>query len=376
MLTYKQSGWLFSIVLVSALSGCAWAPGGHINSIERSESIDARVMILPITPQLVMDYRQQEAAEMATSMTAELRNQLDTYEYRLGAGDILNIIVYDHPELTIPAGSERSAAEAGHRVLQDGTIFYPYVGYIDVGGKSLDEVRRVLTRRLSTYIADPQVDIGVAVFNSQRVYVSGAVESPGTLPINTVPMTLTDAISLSGGLTENANWRRVNLTRNGREQRVSLYDILNRGDQSQNLLLRHGDTIHVSTNSDQQVSVMGQVLVPGFITLGNESLMLSDALSRAGGINENTAEPSGIFIIRGNDLALSNANDHLATVYQLDITNASNLYLAAGFPLQARDVVYVTTAPLARWNRVISLLLPSVGLPGTAASSVDDVRSL
>ncbi|MFY0992457.1 polysaccharide export protein [Halomonas sp. C05BenzN] len=363
---------LLSLVLVmSVTAGCAMAPGGHINEKKLEESLDSQVDIMELTPEMVMGMRTEEES-LARPTPEPLRSQLLDYEYRIGPGDILSVIVYDHPELTIPAGSERPASETGNRVRPDGTIFYPYVGRVRVAGMTLEEVRGLLTRRLSNVITDPQVEIGMGAFHSQKVHVSGAVESPGTYPLTIVPMTILDAVSQAGGATDKADWHNIILTRDGREERISLYAMLRQGDMTQNRLLRDGDLLHVPTSENQNVVVLGQVLKPGAIPLGNERLTLTDALARAGGVNESRAQPSGIFVVRGN----APESDKLATVYQLDISDATRLMLGTRFPLQPQDVVYVTSAPLARWNNVISLLLPTVTLPGDVGRSVDRAGSL
>lgn len=351
------------------LSGCALAPGGHIDNRYEAAPIAELVDIEPITPGLVATYRQ--SVNGASAMPPDLARALETYEYRIGKGDVLNIIVYDHPELTIPAGAERSAAEAGNQVRSDGTIFYPYVGRVKVEGLSLEEVRTLLTRRLSNFIMEPQIDVGIAAFRSQKVYVSGAVEDPGRLPITNVPLTLTEAVSLAGGAQESANWHDVFLTRDGEEERLSLYALLRQGDKRQERLLQDGDVLHIPSAENQGVSVMGQVNRPGSISVGNERLTLTDAISQSGGIDERSAEASGIFVIRPKPPEQD--SDRLATVFQLDVSNAMAFSLGSQFALQPQDVIYVTTAPIARWNRVISLLLPSISLPGVAAESVSDV---
>lgn len=353
-----------------ALSGCSLAPGGHMDYNTQAAPIDELVDVQPITLGLIASM--PRAGNSATPMTNELRQAIDAWQYRIGRGDVLSIIVYDHPELTIPAGSERGAAEAGNQVRNDGTIFYPFAGRVDVAGMTLEEVRRTLSQRLSGVIQEPQVDINIAAFRSQKVQVSGAVGQPGSVPITTVPLTLVDAISQVGGASEGANWHEVFLTRDGVEQRLSLFSLLREGDQSQNRLLQDGDVLHVPTSENQAVAVMGQVSSPGNVRLGNERLTLTDVLARAGGINEISAEPSGIFVIRGNQPG----SERLATVYQLDISNAAALILGSGFAMQPSDVVYVTTAPIARWNRVISLILPSIQLPGASVGSLEDARDL
>jgi polysaccharide export outer membrane protein len=359
-----------ALLLGGLLAGCSLAPGAHIESESRAAPIDDLVDIQPITPGLVATYQQSEPA--AQPMSSELRAAIDNYQYRVGPGDVLSVTVYDHPELTIPAGGERSAQEAGNQVDSDGMIFYPFIGKVEVAGMTLEAIRSMLARRLVAYIAEPQVDVTVAAFRSQKVYVSGAVEAPSNLPVTSVPMTLVDALGQVGGAQESANWHEVILTRDGVEQRLSLYALLREGDQRQNRLLRDGDMLHVPSAANQAVAVMGQVGNPGNLPVGNERISLTDAIARAGGIDESSAEPTGIFVVRGNP----GATDTLATVYQLDVSNAVAFTLGNRFTLQPEDVVYVTAAPLARWNRVISLLLPSISLPGTAAETGSDVNNL
>lgn len=360
-------------IMLGFIGGCAWAPGGHIDYRTTADTdLDDQVDIVPITPSLISTYRVQNSEPKARPMPPELIREIEDYQYRVGSGDVLNIIVYDHPELTIPAGSERSAAESGTLVHAGGTIYYPFVGTIQVAGRTVGEIRQILTNRLSTYITDPQVEVSVAAFRSKKFYVSGSVNSPGVQPITNVPMTVLDAISQAGGPTDDANWHHVALTRDGRETALSIFEMLHNGDLSRNTLMQSGDILHVSSSDNQRISVLGQVLSPGHISTGRERLSLTDALSRAGGVVEARAEPSGIFVIRGNPPG----SDKMATVYQLDISNAAALNMGAYFPLEPLDVVYVTSAPLARWNTVISLLLPSVSLPGQVAGSASDVRDL
>ncbi|PMR75055.1 polysaccharide export protein Wza [Billgrantia endophytica] len=352
----RLTGLLLAIGLL-ALQGCAFSPGGHIDYQTDTAPIDDLVDIEPITFGLVRtQQRESIAPEDIGKISESLRGDISGYDYRIGKGDVLSIIVYGHPELTIPAGGERSAAESGNTVHSDGTIFYPYIGRINVLGRTVTEVRDIVASGLEPYVAMPQVEVHVAQFNSQKANVTGAVADPGPMAIRNVPLTVLDAISLSGGLTDEANWHDVILTREGESIRLSLHDMLNNGQLEQNRLLRDGDVLHVRDNTDQKVYVMGEVRDPRSLAMGGSRLTLTDALAEAGGIDEGNANASGIFVIR----RASAESDKLATVYQLDARNATAMMLGTEFQLQPTDVVYVTTTPLGRWNRVIRQLLPTI----------------
>lgn len=361
--------WAGGLIAAALLSGCAFAPGSHLDYDTASAPIDDLVDIEPITFGLV---RAQRDAGLATLEATPAVPELGAYDYRVGNGDVLSIIVYDHPELTIPEGSERSAAESGNTVHSDGTIFYPYIGRFEVSGQTVAEIRDRLAERLSTYIADPQVEVRVAAFNSQKVLVTGEVRQPGRQPITNVPLRVLDAVSQAGGLGETANWHEVRLTRDGEEIRLSLFDMLNQGELDENLLLQDGDILHVPDATDQRVYVMGEVNRAGALPMGRSRLTLADALADSGSLNPATGDASGIFVIR----RAAPTSDKLATVYQLDARNAAAMMLGAEFELQPMDIVYVTTTGLGRWNRVISQLLPTVTAIYQTTRATRDVQDL
>lgn len=354
------------VAAIVGLSGCTVMPGNHLSTNnklvvtnqEPEQTLDDAVKVYPVTPTLINQLKQQFKQPITQANTV-LAQSLTQYEYHIGSGDVLNITIWDHPELTIPAGSYRSSAEAGNWVHADGTIFYPYIGRVHVAGQTVTQVRDTIAHKLAKFIESPQVDVNVAAFRSQKTYITGEVKTPGAQPISNIPLTLLDAVNKAGGISKDADWRNVSLTRNGVAEHISLYGLIQKGDLTQNRLLKNGDIVHVPLNDNQKVFVMGEVKDAKTLKIDRVGMSLTEALSEVGGIDQLNADATGIFVIRKASTE-QQSTDLLADIYQLDMKDATALVLGTEFELQPYDVVYVTAAPISRWNRVITQLLPTI----------------
>ena len=346
------------ILLTAMLGACAIAPGMTMS--EPAEIPDGpTVRVTPITLDLLDELaaaKVSEIQEFAQEFAAE------SSDYVVGAGDVLQIIVWDHPELTIPAGGFRDAEQSGQQVGYDGYLYYPYAGMVRASGRTVSELRLLLTEKLSSYIQDPQLDIRVIAYRSKRVYIVGEVSSPGVLPVNDIPLTIVDAISLSGGLAGGAHKGGVNISRDGKVYKIDLKALYDHADFSQNLALQHGDIVNVLDRSQQKVFMMGEVRRPSPVGIVNGYLTLAAALGEVGGLSQNSAS-GAIYVLRGSD-------GSEPQIFHLDVRYATGMLLAERFDLQAKDVIFADTAGISQWNRVLSQLLPSVRFIGTAENLV------
>ena len=147
-----------------------------------STDIKERADIYSIDARTLGQLRQNERAAATARTTARptaFQPYDAPYSYLVGPQDELRITVFEHPELTNPTGTANELV--GRVVNSDGKIFFPYVGAVQAAGRTVQEIQQTITQGLRSVIRNPQVDVSVFRFRSQRVVVSGEVRTPGTV---------------------------------------------------------------------------------------------------------------------------------------------------------------------------------------------------
>ena len=284
--------------------------------------------------------------------------------YRVGPQDVLLPTVWDHPEITLPLGTNRTDATSGVTVDETGYIFFPYVGRLLVKGMTVSEVRDLLTSGLSKTLRNPQVDVKVIAYRSQKVYVGGEVRNPAVYNPTDVPFTLAEAINRAGGFLPTADDSRILLVRGNRSWRLDFQALLKESNRIGQILLMDGDSLQIPRNLEEPIYMMGEFSHPGTLPLSHGQLSLAQAISDAGGILGTTADARSLYVIR--QTAKAGAVD----VFHLDARNPTAMVLADRFALKPRDIVYVDAGTLVRWNRVMSLLIPTVTAVTSSASDI------
>ena len=340
---------LFVQLLATAVAACSHAPGMTLDS--NSDELKARAHIHSInTPtlqqlQVMRSQPVDEAARPPSFARSDAR-----YDYLVAPQDVLRITVWNQPELTNPANTTTELS--GRVVNSDGMMFFPYVGSFKAEGLSVQQIRKLVIKGLSRVIKAPQVDVAVLQYRGQRVYVSGEVKTPGSVPVTDVPPDLAEVVARSGGFGADADLTAVTVTRGADTLRVNLQALYYNGDSRSNLRLRHGDIVNVPERRSARVFVTGEVLRQAALPMPRGDMTLADALADAGGVNPLSANAGQVFVIRAS-------TDPKPHVYHLNAAAPDALLLADKFVLQARDVVYVDTASVVRWSRFINNVLPS-----------------
>jgi polysaccharide export outer membrane protein len=323
--------------------------------------------ITPITPAIV------ESERAAINRAADQQVKVlfgEPKPYLIGHGDLLSILVWDHPELNIAAAgaqalsSSAAQAPAAFVVDQEGSIQFPYVGSVALAGLTESQARDRLAAKLIKSIKRPDITLRVLAYRSKKIYIDGDVKQPGNQAIDDVPMTLLEAVARAGGFLPTADESRIVVSRGGVSYLVNLPLLVKQGVDVSRLMLTPNDVVRVPSRDENKVFVLGEVNLPKALTMNNGKLTLAEALGEAGGLNQLSSSARQVYVIR-------NANETKPVVFNLDAASPVALALAEAFPLSPHDVVYVDASGLARYNRIISLILPSAA---TAATSYGQIR--
>ena len=346
-------------------SGCVWSPGQEMSGkglVRGTPSDSSQVQLVTITPQLL-------AENPTPLLTATVPQELLSYQptpYRIGPGDSLYITVWDHPELTSPAGTQQQTVANGRLVRSDGTLFYPYVGSISVGGKTIEEVRQTIEQKLAKFVERPQVDVSIVGYNSQHVLLQGAFMKTDPLSITSVPLTLAQALGTATINADQANMSDLVLSRDGQNYHLDLAALYDSRGLAKDIYLKPGDRLMLPYNDSEEVYVMGEVMRPQAVTFRTlSSISLTQALGRVGGLNPVTSNGRAVYVIRG----ANNLKNTPAKVFQLDARSPAAFALGDDFRLKPGDVVFVGAAGITRWNRFLSQLLPAATLVSSAAAA-------
>lgn len=348
-----------TLILVSGallLSACA-----SRNILGGSKAGEAALPSVPvmITAELVASQKIQRKRD-GTQDIAPLTAQ--AAPYTIGAGDILAILVWGHPELAAATLSAQSplisaaeqaaamAAPQGFVVSEQGTIQFPFAGNLAVAGLTELQARDLLARQLAPVINKPNVTLRVQAFRSQRIYVDGEVKAPGVQVINDIPMTLTEAINRAGGVTPAGDQSQLSIVRAGQRYRIDLPALVQQGEDPNRIMLRNGDVLRVQALDESKVFISGEVVTPKALLMHSGRLSLNEAIGEAGGINPITGDAGRVFVVR--------RAQGVTEVYQLDARDTGALAVAESFELAPRDLVFIDASGLANWQRTLSMLIP------------------
>jgi len=210
------------------------------------------------------------AAAFALGANAQTRNP----EYLLGSGDVIRIAVYQNPDLTVET-----------RVTENGTISYPLVGSVRIGGLTIPAAEQAIARALKdgNFIKQPQVNIGLLQNRGNQVSVLGAVGRPGRFPLETFNTRLSEMIAIAGGIsTGGADVAILAGVRDGKPLRkeIDISDMFLGNKLDEDIVVAGGDVIYV--HRQPLFYIYGEVQRPGSYRI-ERGMTMRHALAQGGG---------------------------------------------------------------------------------------------
>jgi polysaccharide export outer membrane protein len=387
----------FGIVVAVGVSGCSVLPGTGPTSDAVNAGATAGVRSSASLPYALVDVSADTIGFLSQpnviSFKGEFPDKRPKPNQVVGVGDVLNISIFE----AAPGGLFTPGQAAGARpgnfvdlpaqaVDQKGSIYVPYAGEIPAAARTIPEIQQAVVTRLRNRAIEPQVVISLNQQHSSVVSVLGDVNTPGVLALNSVGERLLALIARAGGPKFEAIESYVTLQRDGKRVRVLLSRVVH--DPRENIFVRPNDVIFI-TKESPTFTALGALNqnVFGFnseIPFDVETLTLSQAMGKAGGLNDQQSDPSEIYVYRFEErhflekLGVETARftfDRIPTIYRVNLRDPSGMLLAAGFQMRSKDVMYVANAKVVDYYKLLTLINNTAGTVSNTANAVTNVNT-
>ena len=346
------------------LAGCQVIPGdGPWMGGAQAGSTEALPFdVVDLTPTSVVAYRPPTSIDKPSTTS----NLPAGGHVSVAPGDVLKVRIFEPYEGSIFPTIQRPGADLGvQRVTDTGTINVPYVGTVAVAGLDLTQIEQKIAGQLKGKAQDPQVIVEFVSDRTHTVMVSGDVKTPGRVSLLEGTRSIVDAINRAGGpYNVAAAQLEVVVRRNGQVILTEQYsDLLAGGD----IGIQKNDEIVVRPNS-RTFTALGAVQKSRNVDLTKANTTLLEALGQVGGLSDERANKTGVFVFRLGDI--QNTPGARGRVFRLDLGQPVSIFVAQQFGMQPRDVVYVTNAPLYEYNKILTAIYRTMTVVSVGRGSV------
>lgn len=292
--------------------------------------------------------------------------------YRVGAGDVLEVSIWEAPPATLfgstvldprlGAATTRVTTFPEQMVSYEGTINVPFAGMVPAAGKSPQQVEAEIARRLQGKANQPQVLVRVTRNATSNVTVVGEVAQSVRMPLTAKGERLLDAVAAAGGVRQPVGKMTLQVTRGEVFQAMALDTVIQ--DPKQNIMLQPGDVV-TALFQPLSFTVLGATGKNEEVPFEAQGITLAQALARSGGLQDLRADARGVFIFRFEEplvLGIAGENPPLTTdgkvpvIYRVDLKDPRSFFVAQGFPIRNKDVMYVSNAPAAELQKFMNIL--------------------
>jgi polysaccharide biosynthesis/export protein len=369
----RLAGWIAGAMVLLSIAGCnsLGSSGPSADRVVSGESAatGSGIRILDVNDAIA---RQMLAAQKR-ALFSETLGALPATGFVVGSGDVLEVSIWEAPPASLfgatvldprgGVGTTHMTALPEQMVSSDGTINIPFVGPVQAAGRSPQKLESDIAKRLNGKANQPQVLVRVIRNATSNVTIVGEVATSVRMPLTAKGERLLDALAAAGGLRQPVGKTTVQVTRGDQVQALALDTVLQ--DPKQNIILQAGDVI-TALHQPLSFTVLGATGKNEEVNFEAQGISLAQALARAGGLNDVRANAQGVFIFRFEEpsaLGVAGENQPLTpdgkipVVYRVDLKDPGSFFVAQGFPMRNKDVMYVANAPAAELQKFLNILV-------------------
>lgn len=374
----------FAVTLVGCASPPNWIPTSGPSRTQLEDSMASPptndIQIVEVNEAVA---RRLLAAKKQLQFSETLGNAGQA-PYLVGLGDVIEVTLWEAPPAALFGGAvldprvgpatTRATTLPEQMVSANGTINVPFAGQIQAAGLSLQQIEADVTKRLKDKANQPQVLVRTIRNNSANVTVVGEVANSTRMPLTAKGERLLDALAAAGGVRQPVNKMTLQVSRSGQVQAMALDAIIR--DPKQNIVLQPGDVI-TSFFQPLGFTVLGATGKNEEINFEAQGISIAQALARAGGLQDVRADARGVFLFRFEspdvlDLPVKpvlTPEGKVPVVYRLNLKDPASFFVAQSFPVQNRDVLYVSNASGAELQKFLNILTSSIYTISTVVNS-------
>lgn len=356
---------LAMVALVAAVAACGLPrPGPNKSEIfKAAKDKEGDAFVVPVDARVARATSMTPALGFGRAFQGAGMIGSDT----IAAGDRVSVTVFENVKDDPLLGNTGQRVSVLQEVQVDGQgyIFMPYAGRIEAAGQTPDELRQTITGKLDTQTPDPQVTVQRVAGDGSTVTVSGAVGAQGVYSIERPTRTLSAMIARAGGISIEPEAALIRVSRGGQSGQIWLQDLY--ANPGLDIALRPGDKVVVERDT-RAFTALGAMGSQSRVQFETQTVTAIEAIAGVGGLNTNTADPTGVFVFRNESANVANAvlgrsdlQGPQRMVYVLNLTEPMGVFEARDFMIRDGDTVYVTEAPFVQWQKTLSALTGASG---------------
>jgi len=303
----------------------------------------------------------------------------------VGAGDVLEVTIWEAAPATLFGTSSVSTANViptshpttlpDQPIDDDGTIYVPFAGRVPAAGKTLQAIGADIASRLKQKANQPEVLVRMTRNFSSNATVVGEVNVSTRVSLVPGNERLLDAIAAASGVRQPVNKMTIQVTRADNVYSLPLETIIR--DPKQNVPLLPGDVV-TALFQPYSFTALGATGKNEEVNFETQGITLAQALARTGGMIDSRSNPRGVFIFRfaqkdalpwPHQPVTTTAEGLVPAVFRIDLSDPRSFFLIQSFPMENRDILYVSNAPITEVQKFLNVLL-SVAYPILTLKSI------